>query len=150
MGQIIGCLIVSSVFVAYCIYLIYIWCSDDTLDNHLHVIRNLYIINTLFLLCFCYWHYNGIPYYPLQDEGPLLWIHNILTVPCLIVFFLRMFCISNTYSIILTILYIRFLVKTRFPKSETILFIILLLLSIVGFVCLELEFNAAKHAWSGV
>ena len=142
--------IIFFVYIAYCIYLHYIWSSDNSPNNHLHVIRNLYIINTLFLLSSCYMHYNGIPYYPLQDEGPLLWIHNILTVPIFIVFLLRMFCISNTYSIILTILYIRFLVKTRFPKSETILFIILLLLSIVGFVCLELEFNAAKHAWSGV
>ena len=142
--------IIFFVYIAYCVYLHYTWSSDNSPNNHLLVIRNLYIINTLFLLSSCYMHYIGIPYYPLQDKGLLLWIHNILMIPCFVILLLRMFFISNIYSIVLTIFYIRFLMKTRFPKSETILFIILLLLSILGFVCLELEMNAAWHAWSGV
>lgn len=150
MGQIIACLIIFSVFVAYCIYLQHIWSSDNSPNNHLRVIRNLYIINTLFLLSSCYMHYNGIPYYPLQDKGLLLWIHNILMIPSSIVFLLRMFFLPNIYSIVLTILYIIMLKKTSYPKKETIFFIILLLLSILGFVCLELEMNAAMHAWMGV
>ncbi len=150
MGLIIGCIIVFWVFVAYCFYLLYIWRSDNSPKNHLRVIRNLYIVNTLFLLSCCYLHYNGVPYYPLQDKGLLLWIHNILMVPCSIVLLLRMFLLPNIYFIALTILYIIMLKKTSFPKKKTIIFIILLLLSILGFVCLELEFNAAANAWMGV
>ena len=150
MGLIIGWIIVFLVFVAYCVYLLYIWSSDNSPKNHLRVIRNLYIINTLFLISCCYIHYNGLPYYPLQDKGFLLWIHNIFMFPCSIVLLLRMFFLPNIYSIVLIILYIIILKKASFPKKETILFIILLLLSILGFICLELEMNKALHAWSGV
>lgn len=150
MGLLVASLIIVIAFIIFYVYSLYKWSIDETPSSRIQVIRILYIINTIFLLSSCYMHYNGIPYAPLQDNGLLLWIHNIITVPCFIVFFLRMFFVSNTYSIVLTIFYIILLKKTQFPQKETILFIILLLLSILGFVCLELEMNAIMHAWSGV
>ena len=112
--------------------------KKDGAKAYTRLIRIFYMINTFCLLTSCLMHYNeSLPYGAGLDDGPLRWLFFLLMWPFLFNWLLRLVFFPYIYSGILTVLYIKDLKQNQFPKKETILFILLLLLSILGLVCLE-------------
>lgn len=116
--------------------------KKDEQKTYTRLVRIFYIINTLWLLTSCLIHYNeSLPNGSGLDDGPLRWLFWVLMCPALINMLLRFVFFPYVYFAILTGLYIKDLRKNHFPKKETILFILLLLLSILGLVFMEIEFQ---------
>jgi len=125
--------------------------KKDEKKAYTRLVRIFYMVNTLCLLSSCVVYcIERLPTKVGLEDTLLLWLFFLLGLPFYINCLLRIIFYPYILFAILTFLYINVLKKNQFPKSETILFIILLLLSILGFVCLELEMNAAWHAWMGV
>lgn len=125
--------------------------NKDSEKAGTRLIRIFYIINTLCLLSSCLVHYNErLPQGAGLEDGPLLWLYIPLAFPFLINWVLRIAFLPYIYFAVLTGIYIKDLKKNRFPKKETILFIIMLLLSILGLVYMEIESQSMWQAVSSV
>ena len=126
-------------------------CPKDKLRYHTKMIRILYIINTFCLLTSYLVLYNdSLPPGAGLMNGSLGWIFFLLALPAILNCVLRVFFIPYIYFALITYLYIKNLKENQFPKKETILFIILLLLSILGLVCLEVVSQDMWRALSSV
>ena len=123
-------------------------CPKDKLRYRTKMIRILYIINTFCLLTSYLVLYNdSLPPGAGLMNGSLGWIFFLLALPAILNCVLRAFFIPYIYFALITYLYIKNLKENQFPKKETILFIILLLLSILGLVCLEV---VSHDMWSAL
>lgn len=125
--------------------------TKDSVNVCTRLIRIFYIINTLCLLSSCLVHYiERLSQGAGLEDGPLLWLCSLLVFPFLINWILRIAFLPYIYFAVLTGIYIKDLKKNRFPKKETILFIIMLLLSILGLICMEIESQSMWQAVSSV
>ncbi len=121
--------------------------KKDEKKSYTRLVRIFYIINTLCLLTSCVvFCIERLPTKVGLEDTLLLWLFFLLGSPFFINCLLRFVFFPYIYFAILTGLYIKDLRKNHFPKKETILFILLLLLSILGLIFLELEFHdLLKH-----
>ena len=121
--------------------------KKDEKKAYTRLVRIFYTINTLCLLSSCVVYcIERFPNKVGLNDTLLLWLFFLLGLPFFINCLLRFVFFPYIYFAILTGLYIKGLRKNRFPKKETILFILLLLLSVLGLIFLELEFHdLLKH-----
>lgn len=139
------------IFIPLAIIALLIFTSQmNNLKIHTRLIQILYIINSLCLLSSCFIHYNErLPQGAGLENGSLRWLYEILFWPFVFNQILRFIFIPYIYFAILTGFYIKDLKINHFPKKGTILFILLLLLSICGLVFLEIQFqDFLKHLGS--
>ncbi len=103
-------------------------------------IKKFFIINTVLLLPCSYLTVFKFIYTDpnIQNE---IWTHSFLELTIPIVF-LRCFFIPYIASVILSIYYFVFLIKTKFLKKDFIMFIVLFTLTILGLLSLEEVFLA--------
>ena len=129
--------------------ILFYFCLTDNPQSsrllNINLIRIIYIINTSSLLfcCPCYLIANFQP--KIHSQGLSVVLVAVL-FPSISILLLRILFLPYTHSILWTIVYINYLKKNLFPRKETFLFVILLVLSILGLICMELTFQVLmKH-----
>ena len=137
-------LITIIVSIAYPALLYFCFTDKPQTSKNLNIrlIRTVYIINTISLLyvlfgCICCFIIR------LQSEinQVLLVVLVVVLFPLMLILLLRILFLPYTHSLLWTILYIIYLKKNRLPKKETLLFIVLLGLSVLGLVGMELIYQ---------
>ena len=137
--QLMSILIAIIVSITYPILLYFCWTDNPQTSRYLNIrlIRIVYIVNTTFLLFCCIYYLIAKLQLEIHSQGLLY----AVVFPLSFVLLLRTFFLPYVHSVLWTIVYIKYLKKKRFPKKETILFIILFVLSIIGLICMELLFQ---------
>jgi len=139
-----GTLFIIIVSIAYPALLYFCFTDNPQTSKKLNIrlIRTVYIVNAISLLyvlfgCICCFIIK------LQSEINQVFLVVLVVVlfPLMLILLLRVLFLPYTHSLLWTILYIIYLKKNRFPKKETLLFIVLLGLSVLGLVGMELTYQ---------
>lgn len=114
--------------------------KGNTNQSKLRTVKILFICNLIPLLPCVYVTFWTIASYHMEVYW--IWTRGFLGF-ILPVTFLRCFYIPYIASTVLSVYYFIFLYKEKFPKKETILFIVLFIICVLGLLSVETVFRAA-------
>ncbi len=147
-------LITIIVSIAYPVLFYICWTDNPQTSRRLNMrfVRIVYTINTISLLyvlfcCICCFIIKLLP--EIQSQGLLMVVVAVL-FPAICILLSRIIFLPYTHSILWTIIYIIYLKKKQFPKKETILFSILLVLTVLGLIGMELAFQGLMSHFGSV
>lgn len=114
--------------------------STNKKSNSIMILKILYIINDVTLLPCAY--LTVLNFLSVFTDVPLPWSRAFLglTLP---VVMLRCFYLPYIQSSVISIVYLCLLIKNKFPLKETIIFVVLLTICILGLLSVEEVFWAA-------
>ena len=110
------------------------------MTNNLKIIKWLYVLNDLPLLpCVYITFWSAASHF---TEVEWIWTREFLGW-ILPIYFLRCFYLPYITSAAIAGFYLYNLIKNKFPKIDTVIFIVLTVICILGLISVETAFNAA-------